>query len=162
MQRAQDEPVHDPENHCVCANRQRQRQNRGDGETRRLAQHAQCESHILQKSIEESVAHGVAAFFLVLLPSAEFDARAALCLGTIKAGTFQIVGTVLDVRAKFLLHLGVDLGTLEESSHAEAKRIEEFHVSSGCTESAEAMAAASRFQLSVSSRRPLRPAAVSS
>ena len=98
----------------------------------------------------------------VLLAAAELDARAPLCLGASHAGTLQIVGAVLDVRAKFLLHLGVASGTLKQSGDAEAKRIEEFHISSGCGESADAMAVARRFQLSVSSRRRLRPAAVSS
>src|SRR5438034_207568 len=68
----------------------------------------------------------------------------------VQAGTFQIVGAVLDVRAKLLFYFGVHLRTPEDSGDAGAKRIEEFHISSGCAESAEAMADTSRFQLSVS------------
>ena len=74
----------------------------------------------------------------------------------------QIIRAVLNVGAELFLDLGVHLRALEESGDAGAKRIEDFHISSGCTESAEAMAAASRFQLLVSSRSRLRPAAVSS
>ncbi len=101
-------------------------------------------------------------FFSRLLPAAELDVCAALRLCTSQAGTFKVIGAVLDVGTEFLLDLGVHLGTLEESGDAEAKRSEEIHTSSGCTDSAEVMAATRRFQLAVSSRRRLRPAAVSS
>jgi hypothetical protein len=35
--------------------------------------------------------------------------RAALCLGTVQAGTYKIISAVLDVRAKLLFYLGVHL-----------------------------------------------------
>jgi hypothetical protein len=63
-----------------------------------------------------------ADFLFEALLSAEFDSRAPLCLGTGQPGTFQIVGAVLDMRAKLLLHLGVDLGTLKERGHAKTNR----------------------------------------
>ena len=43
------------------------------------------------------------------LPAAELDAREAFCLGTIQAGTFKVVGAVLDMGAKFLLHVSIYL-----------------------------------------------------
>jgi hypothetical protein len=74
----------------------------------------------------------------------------------------KIVGTMLDMRAKFLLHLRAHLRALEESGHAKANGVEDFHTSSDCGASAAPIAAARRFQLAVSSRRRLRPAAMSS
>jgi hypothetical protein len=59
-------------------------------------------------------------------------ARAAFCLGTIKAGTFKIVSAMLDVAANFLLDLGVDFRTPEEGGDAGMKQIEDFHFPSGC------------------------------
>ena len=96
------------------------------------------------------------------LVSTELDARAAFGFGTRDAGTFEIVRAVLDVGAQLFFHLSVELGTMEERGDAEAECVEEFHASSGCSESAEPMAATRRFQLSVSSRKRFRPAVVSS
>ena len=114
------------------------------------------------KNVDKIPASGFVAFLFESRMAAELDVRAALCLGTIHAGTFQIVRAMLDVRAKFLFHLGVDLRTLEQSGDAEANPVEEFHSSSGRAASAEAIASTSRFQPSVSSSSRLRPAAVSS
>ncbi len=101
-------------------------------------------------------------FLFIFFAAAKLDARSALCLGSIHAGALQIVGAVCNVRAQFLLKFSVDPVTLEQSGDAEAKRVEEVHISSGCCDSADAIAVARRFQLSVSSRKRLRPAAVNS
>jgi hypothetical protein len=49
IQWAQDQPIHHSEDHGVGANRERQRQNGGDGESGRFAQLALGESKILQQ-----------------------------------------------------------------------------------------------------------------
>src|SRR5580658_10921523 len=105
---------------------------------------------------------GFAAFLLESLIAAEFDAGAPLGFSALEAGALEIVGTALDMRAQLILHLRVHLGTVKKSGDAETKRIEKFHISPACAASAAPMAVASRFQLSVSSRRRLRPAVVSS
>ena len=69
-------------------------------------------------------------FFLVLLASAEFDARAAFRFRANQAGTLQIVGAMLDVRAKFVVHIRVHPGRLKKSGDAKSKRIEMSHTSS--------------------------------
>jgi hypothetical protein len=46
--------------------------------------------------------------------TAKLDARAALCGGATQAGTLEIVGTVLDVRAKLLRHVVLHLGTMKK------------------------------------------------
>ena len=58
---------------------------------------------------DEVAAERFVDLFLVLLAAAELDARAAFGLGAIHAGALQIVGAVLNVRAKFLVHLGAEL-----------------------------------------------------
>jgi hypothetical protein len=77
-------------------------------------------------------AHCLVNFLFVFFARPELDARAPLRLGAAQAGTLEVVGTVLHVRAKFLFHLEAHLRTLEESGDAKAKRVEEFHTSSGC------------------------------
>src|SRR5271154_694673 len=102
------------------------------------------------------------AFFLPLHITAELDACASLSLGSRKARPLQIISPELDMRAKLIFHVIRSLRTMKKLSGEGTKVGEEFHPSSGCAASAEPMAVASRFQLSVSSRRRLRPGAVSS
>ena len=161
IQRPDDQRIHHTEDHGIGANRQGQRQHRGDGEARRLAQHAQAEPHIVHHAVEKIAAQRFVAFLFELLLPAELDARAPLGFRPLQAGALQIISPVLDVRAQLLFHLGVDLGTAKQSGNADAKRIEEFHTSSGCGARAEPMAVASRFQLAVSSCRRFCPAGVS-
>src|SRR6266478_4404585 len=94
--------------------------------------------------------------------AAEFDAGAALGFGARKTGALEIVSAMLNVGAQLVFYLGVHLRTMEESGDAEAKQVKEFHASSDCAASAVPIAVARRFQLSVSTRRRLRPATVSS
>jgi hypothetical protein len=63
--------------------------------------------------------------------AAELDARPAFCLGTTEAGTCKIIGAVLDVRAKLLLHVILDVGTMEKLRGKRTKVGHEFHTSSG-------------------------------
>jgi hypothetical protein len=79
-----------------------------------------------------------------------------------QAGPLQIVGAQLDMRANLLFEFVIDPGTMEDIRDQRSKVGQNFHDSSGCAESADAMAAARRFHSSVSSRRRFRPAAVSS
>ena len=131
--------------------------NPGDLRNTRMLKRRSCRNDLNERSARRFV-----ALLFEALIAAELDAGAALGLGARKPGALEVVSTMLEMGAKFLVHLGVHLRTLEESGDAEAKRVEEFHTSSGCAARAEPMAVTSRFQLSVSSRRRLRPVAVSS
>jgi hypothetical protein len=107
-------------------------------------------------------AHGLVAFLFESLTGSKLDASLSLCLGAIKAGTFQIVCTTLDVGAKLFFHILGNFRTMKESGGMGAKVRREIHISSGRAARAAVMAMARRFQPSVSSRNRLRPAAVSS
>ncbi len=102
------------------------------------------------------------AFLFESLAGPKLDASLSLCLGTIKAGTFQIVCTILDVGAKLFFHIFGNFRTMKEFGGKGAKVGREIHISSGRAARAVVMAMARRFQPSVSSRNRLRPAAVSS
>ncbi len=150
------------ENDGVRANRHSQRHDGRDGEYRRFLQPAGCESQVLPERFDKSAAHGLAAFFFDSLHAAEFNARSSFGFRARKTGAFQIVGAVLDVRAKFILHVLFDSGTVEELAGKGPNGRHEFHTSSGCVVRTWAMAAARRFQLSVSCRNRFRPATVNS
>jgi hypothetical protein len=162
IQRAQDESVQYTENHGVCANGHGQGHNGNSGKAGRFAQHAEREAQVLPERFDERSTR----CFLTLLSesrmAAEFEAGAALGFRAAKTGALEIVSTMLDVGAKFVVHFRAHLRAMKERGDAEAKRVEEFHASSNCAPSAAPIAFARRFQLSVSSRRRLRPAAVSS
>jgi len=162
IQRAQDQTIQYAKHHGVRANRQSQRQNGGDCETGRLAQQAESEPRILHERFKEDAAHRFMAFFPVPLIAAELDARASFCLGTIQAGALKIIRAELNMGAKLIVHFIPNLGTMEKLSSNGTNPVQESHTSSGCGASADPMAVANRFQLSVSSRRRLWPAAVSS
>ena len=141
-------------------------ENGGECKSRRLAQHAQAHTHILAERLDKVPAERFVNLFFVFLAAAKLDAGAALGIGAGRPDALEIVGAELDVRAELVVHIGADLRALEDGVDAEAKRgkswkILEVHISSVCGPRADAMAPASRFQLLVSSRRRLRPAAVS-
>ena len=94
--------------------------------------------------------------------AAKFDARAAFGLGAIQTGSFQIVGAVLDVGAKLLLHVLVELRTMKKPGGDGMKVGQQLHIFSGSAARAEPIAVTRRFHPSVSSRRRLRPVGVSS
>jgi hypothetical protein len=162
IQRPQDERIHHAEYHGVCADRQRQRPHGDDRKAGRLPQDTKAEAHILDKSLDEIAAHRFVAFPFEPLTAAELDARAAFGLSAIQAGTFKIVGAVLDMRAKLLLDLIRDLIMMKKLTGNGAIVGPESHISSGRVPRAEAIAVARRFHPSVSSCSRLRPAAVSS
>ena len=162
VDRTQHQRIQDAEHHRICRDSNRQRQNGDHRKARTLAHHPQTEARVLQQRFDEIAARGFAALLLESLVAAELDACLALGLEPEHTGTLQIVGAVLYVGAKFVVHFPIDPGTFKQSGSEGAERGEESHISSGCTARALAMAVARRFQLSVSSRRRLRPAAVNS
>src|SRR5262249_5529250 len=119
-------------------------------------------AQVLEHALHEPAAERFAALLLESFPVAEFDARPALRLRAIEPGALEIVGTVRDVDTNLLLELGVRPEASEPPRPERAHRREDPHGSPGRAARAAAIAAESRFQSSVSSRRPRRPAAVSS
>ena len=105
IQRTQDECIHDPENDCVGANRQRQCDYRDESKSGRLSKHPECQAQVLHKNVEEMSAHRLVTFLFVLFLDAEFDTRSAFSLRARQASTLQILGAQFDVRTDFLLHL---------------------------------------------------------
>jgi hypothetical protein len=87
----------------------------------------------LHKSLNKIAADCFVAFLLEPHTAAELDPRAPFCLGTIEAGTFQIVGAVLDMGAKLLLHLIRNLRRMKKFSGKGMKLGQEFHYSNQFT-----------------------------
>ena len=79
---------------------------------------------ILDESLDEIAAERFVAFLFEPFVAAELDARAPFGLGAGETGTFQIIRAMLDVRAQLLLHVIVDLRTMEElrGERSEARR----------------------------------------
>jgi hypothetical protein len=69
-------------------------------------------------NLEEVAAAGPVYLFLILFASAEFNARAAFRLSAVQTRAFQIIGTMLYVREKFIVHIGIHQRTLEERRDA--------------------------------------------
>ena len=158
----QERGIDDAEDRRRRTNAQSDRQD-GDGrEAGRLAEHAEGEAHILEQRVDPLTAERLAAFLREPLGASELDAGAALGLDAIQAGTFEVVGAIPDVRANLFREVNVGLRTMKEPGRQGTKIGQGLHVSCGCAARAEAMAAARRFQPSISSRRRLRPEVVSS
>src|SRR5215468_5852246 len=87
----------------------------------------------MDERFDEIAAKRLVTFLSVPLPPAELHARAAFGFGAIQAGTFEIVGTVLDVGTKLLLHVFLDVHTMKKLSGKRTKVGQEFHNSSGST-----------------------------
>jgi hypothetical protein len=66
-------------------------------------------AHILYERFEKLSARRFIGLLPVTLTAPELDARAPLGFRARKIGALEIISTVLDVRAKFLLDLGVHL-----------------------------------------------------
>ncbi len=97
IERAQDQRVQHTENHGVGANGHSQRQNGDDCECGRLSQHAEAEARVLYQGLNEIAGERFAAFLFEAHVAAELDVGAAFRLGTMEAGTFQILRAVLYV-----------------------------------------------------------------
>src|SRR5579864_1709459 len=160
--RTKDQVIYHTENCGICADAEGKREDRDGGETGGLEKYAECVARVLHERFEEMSAQDFARFLFILLIAAKFHARTALGFRARDTRALEIVGAVLDVRAKFLVHLGVEAGAIKENCGERAKRGEEFHTSSGCVPRTEAIADTRRFQPSASSRKRLRPAEVSS
>src|SRR5262249_44040821 len=128
----------------------------------RLLEHAQAIANVLAERLEEGAAHGVARLLLVAQLAAELEPGTALGFGARETGPLQVVGAVLDVRAQLRLDLLVHAPAAEEPGDEAADVCNRAHVPSGWAARTVAIAVASRFQPSVSSRNRPRPAAVSS
>src|ERR1700750_765349 len=107
-------------------------------------------------------AHSLVAFLFESLTGSKFHASLSLRLSAVKAGTFQIIRTILDVGAELFLYIFSNFKRMKESGGNGASVGWNVHISSGRAARAAVMAVARRFQPSVSSRNRLRPAAVSS
>src|SRR5580700_2862571 len=162
IQGAQDERIHDAEDYRVGADGESQGSDGGEDEAGRFAQHAEGEAKILEKGFDGLAAEGCVRIFTEFLVAAELDAGAAFRFGAGQAGALEIVGAELDVGAEFLFRFDHDFGAVEEFGSEGAKIGQEFHTSSSRAVRTAVMASARRVQPSVSSRRRLRPVAVSS
>src|SRR5207253_9265399 len=117
---------------------------------------------VLYKDLLQVAAAGLAAFFLEFSMPAELDARPPLRFRASQARMLQVIGAVLHVCAQLLVRIVLDAPAVDQRSDERAKRRQQVHISSGCVLSADAIAAARRFQPSACWRRRLRPAGVSS
>jgi hypothetical protein len=95
-----------------------------------LRKNAKAVAGILQQCFEPGTAEFFAAFLVVTHAAAEFDDGAAFGLRARQTRTFQIVGAVLNVGAKFLGQVVVDARTVKEASGERTKISQEFHIPS--------------------------------
>ena len=100
--------------------------------------------------------------FAVVFESAKFNARLSLCFRAWNPAAFKIVRAMLNMGPQFFVEFIPHCRTVHKGGPTGPHCVEDSHSSSGCAESALPMAAASRFQLSVSSCSRFLPAAVSS
>jgi len=80
----------------------------------------------VHEGFKEDSAHRVVAFFFESHVAAELDSCAAFGFTAGEAGLLEIVGAVLEVRAKFFIDFAVLCGAVEEAK----ERVEEVHISS--------------------------------
>jgi hypothetical protein len=113
-ERMQHQAIRHGEDRGVRADAEGEREYGDRGETRRFAQHAQAEAQVLNQGFKEMRALGFAAFFLELLVAAELEPGASPGLCTRNAGTLEVIGAILDVRAQFLFHLLVNPRPMKE------------------------------------------------
>jgi hypothetical protein len=130
IERVEYQGIQDGKDNGVCADGDGESDHGNNGEAGRLAQDAQGEAGVLEKGLKESAARSFAGFFFVANEAAELDACAALGFGGREARALEIVGTMLHVRAKLLVHVGGELGATEEGSDAETKGVDEPHSAS--------------------------------
>jgi hypothetical protein len=116
VQGAQDHGIQSAENYGVGTDGQRERCYGNNREARRLTQDPNTEARVLDEDLEEIAGYGFAAFLFESFTAAEFDACAPFRLGSIKAGAFEVVSTVLDVRTKLLIHVVFNARALDDAS----------------------------------------------
>jgi len=104
VQGPQQQAIHDAKHYGVGADRQGQGHHGGEGETGGLAQNADSEAYILHQRLEEMAAHGLVAFLFESFPAPNSMRACRSAWVAIKAATFQIVCTILDVGAKLFFH----------------------------------------------------------
>src|SRR5690349_8608709 len=114
VERAEDDGVEGGENDGVGADGQRKRQDGGNSESRRFAQHADADARVLQNAMNKVAAdYFVNLLFEARLPT-ELGARLAFGIDPRNPGPHQIVGAVLDMRAELLSHVLIQRRALEQ------------------------------------------------
>ena len=150
----------DPRKQCrICPNAQRQSDDYSSGECRRLLQNHNPKCYVLLSAPVPAL--GRMRFLTIVLASSN-SMRLPLCFLREIPLRFKIVRAMLKVAPQFFFEFIHHCRTMHKGGPAGPHCIEESHSSPGCAESALAIAATSRFQLSASSCERFRPAIVNS
>ena len=161
-QKPQHHRVNQAKDGGVGSDAEGQRENSHRRNQRRTPENTQRVAAVLYKDLHQVSAAGFAALFPEFFMPAELDARPPLRFRASQARMLQVIGAVLHVCAQLLVRIVLDAPAVDQRSDERAKRRQQAHISSGCVLSADAIAAARRFQPSACWRRRLRPAGVSS
>src|ERR1700722_17315362 len=94
--------IDEAENGRVRSDAKRQRQHRDGHKSRRLCEYAQAVTQILQENFEEVNAACIAALFLNLICSAEFQSCAAHGFFARQSGTNVLLHQLLEVKPQLL------------------------------------------------------------
>src|SRR6201998_976712 len=113
IQRTQDERIQYAEDDCVGADGQRQCQNGSDGEAGRLAQLAQCKSHIGPDRFQPRPLPHLPAALLKQRPVAESSPRCPRRFFGTHPIAHQLLGTLFNVQANLFGEIFVELTAAE-------------------------------------------------
>src|SRR3984957_19051184 len=113
IQRTQDERIQYAEDDCVGADGQRQCQNDSDGEAGRLAQLAQCKSHIIPDRFQRWPLPHLAAAFLKQHPVAESSPRCPRRFFGTHPIAHQLLSMLFNVQANLFGEIFVELTAAE-------------------------------------------------
>jgi hypothetical protein len=130
IQRVEHKRIQNSKHYSVRPNRQCQRHDSCKCESLRLAQNPERKLYVLKERLHEMPADGFIAFLFISFASAKLYAGPSFGFCPAHSIAFQIVRPVLNMRAKLLVHVCTHFGALEDSSDANAKRIEDLHISS--------------------------------
>ena len=109
LQRPKQHRVHDAENRCVCADAQRERENRHSRESGILPQHSQPESQILKKRFQPLRKSARLAHLLgIFLHSAKLHPRTPLRFLARNPVVLKFRGARRKMRLQLVVHAGIE------------------------------------------------------
>jgi hypothetical protein len=97
--------IYQTEDRCVRADSEGQGEDSNYGEGGRLAKHSDSETHVLNERFERIHSEFFAAFLFQSLIATELNACAPLSFGSRQPQLFEVHRTLVDVRAKFFIHV---------------------------------------------------------
>ncbi len=159
--RTEEDDVHDGEYREVGADRDRERGERGGGERRLLAEDPRGVPQALLQRVERAKPARLAGVEYDVVHVAELDSRAPRGIFRRVSRRDQVLRVLLEVEPHLLGEALLEASAMEQRTGDRPQAAQHVTPRPAVARSAAAIAAASRFQSSVSSRRRFLPGAVS-